>query len=293
MRMAFFRRRRSHESVLDVPFDEYDPKTRLPLSMRVGDSTIGPLVSIQQVIDHLTILAAFAALRKSSTDFARRVERAAYDYEAWAQTIVPRRRGAVGPLAADELPTLEVLMCWHAHMLNPRQYERDCESGYMFLRPLGAFPIRAAAEAIRRNALPLDLEYYEDALRPTLSITGWTPPDVAAAVLRQARFVSDMGRIEWLADMWKDVRPLQRGIVRYHAWLDLMAAHGCQHFLVPTLDLDLAWHTHQLLGPRYRTDTERLLGRFLDHNDSAGEGKLFDGLKKTGALWKERFGYEY
>ena len=66
-----------------------------------------------------------------------------------------------------------------------------------------------------------------------------------------------------------------------------------QIFLVPTLDIDLAWHTHQLLGPVYASDTTRLLGAVLDHNDAAGDGKVDDGLKRTAKLWKERYGWAY
>lgn len=43
---------------------------------------------------------------------------------------------------------------------------------------------------------------------------------------------------------------LVRCIARYHAFLDLMSASG--KFYVPTLDIDLAWHTHQLKCEAYR-----------------------------------------
>lgn len=43
-----------------------------------------------------------------------------------------------------------------------------------------------------------------------------------------------------------DQDTLTRCIVRYHAFLDLMSSAPAR-FVVPTLDIDLAWHTHQLL----------------------------------------------
>ncbi|KAH7923019.1 hypothetical protein BV22DRAFT_1069475 [Leucogyrophana mollusca] len=35
-------------------------------------------------------------------------------------------------------------------------------------------------------------------------------------------------------------------------------------FLVPTLDIDLAWHTHQLMTIRYQKDCVVLGGRYVD-----------------------------
>ena len=33
---------------------------------------------------------------------------------------------------------------------------------------------------------------------------------------------------------------------------------------VPTLDIDLAWHTHQLAAGRYGADCMEYVGRFID-----------------------------
>ena len=34
--------------------------------------------------------------------------------------------------------------------------------------------------------------------------------------------------------------------------------------LVPTLDIDLVWHTHQLMASRYSVDCEMYVGRYVD-----------------------------
>ncbi|KAF8582970.1 hypothetical protein K439DRAFT_1285906, partial [Ramaria rubella] len=47
-----------------------------------------------------------------------------------------------------------------------------------------------------------------------------------------------------------------------------------KEFLVPTLDIDLGWHTHQLSGARYMSDTVRHVGRYVDHDDKIEEGVL-------------------
>jgi hypothetical protein len=34
--------------------------------------------------------------------------------------------------------------------------------------------------------------------------------------------------------------------------------------VVPTLDIDLVWHSHQLSGPRYHKDCKTNIGRYVD-----------------------------
>ena len=49
----------------------------------------------------------------------------------------------------------------------------------------------------------------------------------------------------------------------YYRFLDLMAV-STGSFFVPTLDIDLVWHTHQLMAPQYTQDCKKFIGRFLD-----------------------------
>jgi hypothetical protein len=46
-------------------------------------------------------------------------------------------------------------------------------------------------------------------------------------------------------------------------FLDMM--FSSQYMLVvPTLDIDLVWHSHQLSGPRYQKDCKTNVGRYVD-----------------------------
>lgn len=47
------------------------------------------------------------------------------------------------------------------------------------------------------------------------------------------------------------------------SFLDLMASTPASLF-VPTLDIDLAWHSHQLMARKYSADCFRTVGRFVD-----------------------------
>ena len=37
-------------------------------------------------------------------------------------------------------------------------------------------------------------------------------------------------------------------------------------FFVPTLDIDLVWHTHQLFSEKYQSDCTQYVGRFIDQS---------------------------
>lgn len=76
------------------------------------------------------------------------------------------------------------------------------------------------------------------------------------------------------------------------AFLDLMRAHEF-HMLSPTLDIDLAWHTHQLHGAAYGASTRRVVGRFIDHDDAIVDVILKNAYDITATLWAERFHTAY
>ncbi|KAK4050840.1 hypothetical protein OIV83_003262 [Microbotryomycetes sp. JL201] len=118
--------------------------------------------------------------------------------------------------------------------------------------------------------------------------------DLAAAVLRQGSFIDKMVQLGWLAPRKfdKDDGLLQRAVARYHAFLDL-SARSPAAFLVPTLDIDLAWHTHQLDPRSYKEHTINLLGHFMDHDDKVAEHTLFDSFQRTARLWWDTYHVPY
>lgn len=44
--------------------------------------------------------------------------------------------------------------------------------------------------------------------------------------------------------------------------------------LVPTMLIDVSWHTHQLAAGNYQADVLKYVGYFLNHNDKVEEGVL-------------------
>jgi hypothetical protein len=107
---------------------------------------------------------------------------------------------------------------------------------------------------------------------------------LAWQVIRQGSFVHKMHGLHWTKPDFFASREgeiaLQHAIARYHAYvlqsyryrvhakksysfLDLMSTSP-RSFFVPTLDIDLVWHTHQLMAHKYENDCRSFVGRFID-----------------------------
>lgn len=107
-------------------------------------------------------------------------------------------------------------------------------------------------------------------------------------VVRQESFVAKMHSQLWLRSPALE-GTLQRAVERYEVFLELFALHPKQ-MLVPTLDIDLAWHTHQLSSARYRESTEERCGRFIDHDDKLPKSSLTKGMDRTAELYRAHTG---
>lgn len=105
--------------------------------------------------------------------------------------------------------------------------------------------------------------------------------DLVQAAIRQTHFLMDMEELGWL-DAPKEA-DLGNARMRYYAWLGLAILNDD---IIPTLDIDLAWHTH-MLNPQYYAFTFRTLGHFLNHDDTVGAGTLEKEFARTEGYWEQ------
>lgn len=120
--------------------------------------------------------------------------------------------------------------------------------------------------------------------------------ELVGAVIRQCSFIDKMTEFGWTPagafDQPEDEVVLHHAIARYHAFLDLMSS-APGSFFVPTLDIDLAWHTHQLKGELYHNDCIKLIRRFIDHDDRVEENHLATSFDVTCRAWQQRYNVPY
>lgn len=98
----------------------------------------------------------------------------------------------------------------------------------------------------------------------------------------------------------QDDRFLEGALARYKGFLYLIKRNlerFMNRFCVPTYDIDLIWHSHQLNPGSYCKDLVAAVGKVLEHDDtdsdrSSGK-KLNVGFEATTKQWEVTFGSRY
>jgi len=115
--------------------------------------------------------------------------------------------------------------------------------------------------------------------------------DLVGATLRQGVFVQKMAKINWIKS--PSVMPtMQRLIVKYHRFIRIIANHP-KSVAVPTLDVDLAWHTHQLTPSVYYKYSLAEAAKFINHDDKVAEASLSKSFRWTSTVYERKYGQPY
>lgn len=115
--------------------------------------------------------------------------------------------------------------------------------------------------------------------------------DLVGAVVRQGSFVEKMHNIDWLHSPAL-LSTMKRLLVKYERFVHIMAQERYQ-MAVPTLDVDLAWHTHQLNPHGYLNFTVKNTKQFIDHDDKVAETKLNDSFAWTSKTYQKLYSEPY
>lgn len=116
--------------------------------------------------------------------------------------------------------------------------------------------------------------------------------DLVSAVIRQGSFVQKMHDIDWLrSPQMNDT--LAHLCQKYVRFFRIMADYPLQ-MAVPTLDIDLAWHTHQLSPSRYFDySIGTTAGILIDHDDKVAETVLSTAFSDTSKLYQKLYDEPY
>ena len=85
-----------------------------------------------------------------------------------------------------------------------------------------------------------------------------------------------------------NITTLQAGQHRYRRFLQLMPGDAVP-ILVPTIDIDLFWHTHQLHPVSYDAYCRTHIGRRVFHDDSIASAPRSNALSETTTAWAYRY----
>lgn len=111
--------------------------------------------------------------------------------------------------------------------------------------------------------------------------------DLCGAVMRQGVFVEKMVKLDWLHSPSAKAT-MGRLITKYNRFMQIIKKNPFK-MAVPTLDVDLAWHTHQLSPQDYYTYTVKETSKFIDHDDKIEENELSDAFEWTTKMYQDLF----
>ncbi|KAK3676397.1 hypothetical protein LTR78_003673 [Recurvomyces mirabilis] len=114
--------------------------------------------------------------------------------------------------------------------------------------------------------------------------------DLVGAVVRQGSFIEKMHNIDWLHSPALP-STMKRLLTKYERFVQIMADQ--HNMAVPTLDVDLAWHSHQLSPSGYMEYTIKATKQFIDHDDKVAETKLNDAFAWTSKTYQRLFNEPY
>ena len=116
--------------------------------------------------------------------------------------------------------------------------------------------------------------------------------DLVGAVIRQGTFIEKMHRLNWIHSPAARFT-MERLLIKYGRYLAIVASSKGPQIAVPTLDVDLAWHTHQRRPPMYYRHTVSLLNRFLNHDDKIEDTVLSTAFEWTSKTYQKKYNELY
>jgi len=135
---------------------------------------------------------------------------------------------------------------------------------------------------------PFEFEHTTVGVNEYQRLSGY---DLEAATRRQTKFFYNVS-----LPHYRDPKFLEIAEDRYRKFLHLKRVNR-DALLIPCYDIDLVWHTHQLYPIKYNTDTVRILGRMLNHDDTLddrSQGSVQNRASiKTRELWKTQYHENY
>ena len=139
------------------------------------------------------------------------------------------------------------------------------------------------------------LDKYKQFNMISLTVSGGIPigGELVECILRQEKFIKQINDLNWL-DSSLIKEGLRESLIRYQRFFVLLTSKASNRVLVPTLDIDLVWHTHQLMLYGYMRDYKYSPCQMvIDHDDSVQENTLDYGYDYSWKLYKQEYGEDY
>ena len=194
---------------------------------------------------------------------------------------------------ADEQPetvskhsvSLEVELVWRIHLLSPQHYVADC------MRHFG----RVIGHKCNDSNAVYPIRLHHKGQKQEANGTGFISAELKMtdAIKRQCDFMQKMLKMNLNIEGFVGDK-IDSAIDRYEQFLTAMWAPYKQQDLifVPTVDIDLIWHSHQLDPVGYQSFCIQKSPnrRLVSHDDNISSSTLRKMEKRTESFWNREYG---
>lgn len=151
--------------------------------------------------------------------------------------------------------------------------------------------INLSRQKLLDESLPVLSDYFE--VNPIyLTIVSHTGiaihEDLVGMAVRQERFIKNMVQLNWLYSPYIEMT-INEAIDRYQKGILLLPPQG----FIPTVDIDLVWHTHLLDLTTYLQYTQAVTGYLVDHRDKVETQQFDAGFTEMCKKYYKRYRQDY
>jgi len=187
---------------------------------------------------------------------------------------------------------LDIEWIWHVHRLHPVEYMKDCLKAFGKVIPSQYRKVKI--ETDREGLLQHFYISTFECATPLSStdaklFSSFAPSvDLVKAAVRQQDF------LEQAKYLYGGGPELFKKFLRdYIMFLRLFKFTKNADVLVPTIGIDLIWHTHMRFPEFYSRDMRKFTGQILNHNDDIPATNLLRHSFSTSQKWSKKYGKAY
>ncbi|CAG8529309.1 2701_t:CDS:1, partial [Scutellospora calospora] len=259
------------------------------LTSKINQIDIDDVINNNTLNAHLSLLKIFKTLRHKDNNINRLfLIEAEKRYNIWLNLLNDKFDN--GDNEDIPIPPIDVCQIWHTHLLSPLKYFKDIKKLY---KQEYKFSIERIYKCWDKNNDEYfkSVKFWEKYTKQPwiLNIQDESPfsLNLVNAVIRQYKFTDKIINDYAI----KASMNHSQAIERYKKFLLLIKNN--ERNLVPTIDIDLCWHTHMLHAIDYRNFTKKYTGEIINHDDKISESILSDNFKQTSDIWYKNFNELY
>eukprot|EP01084_Bolivina_argentea_P054938 100753_1 len=177
-------------------------------------------------------------------------------------------------------PSLGIELFWRTHLLNPNQYYNDCMRKYGMIIPHHIITTSC-------NQYMLQIPHNIKSSQNKNFVRNF---DLITAMKRQLKFAQKIYEINSKQPI--SSTQINIAIEKYYRFMYLLShkSKPTSMISVPTTDIDLIWHSHQLIPQNYHTFSQQIANKcVINHNDTLSQDTLIVNSQKTKEFWNKIF----